>query len=188
MFIAVMKKFRYTILLVFVLFVSCINEQPTGGADLHVGDSLPVFEVVMNDGSAVNNATLQGVPALIVFFNTGCPDCRQELPVIEQFYLLQEQAKKQMPSFEDASGRRVEGESVKVVCISREQTEEEVAAYWYAKGFTMLYSAQSDRSVYELFAQSRIPRVYAVNEKGIIIAMWDDTDMPTLEDLQKAFL
>ena len=151
------------------LLASCINEQQQSGANIKVGDRLPEFQVQMSDGIIVSNLTLQGTPALIVFFNTGCPDCQRELPIVQQLYL------------------QMSNNEVQVVCISRAQTETEVAAYWFENQFTMPFSAQPDRRVYELFAQTRIPRLYAVNAEGIIIAMWDDRDMPSVEDIKAAF-
>ena len=180
------KRIFPVVLLSLLSLVSCIDDKPEEGANLQVGDNIPAFSVVLTDGTIVSNLTLSGMPALIVFFNTGCADCRHELPVVEQFYQYLQKQNDTGSQLKPAENKLAE--TCNVVCISREQSEEDVAAYWYANGFTMPYSAQPDRRIYELFAQSRIPRVYAVNEKGIIIAMWDDTDMPTLEDLQKAFL
>ena len=162
----VKKLSIYSVLV--VLMCSCINEQQQG-ANLTVGDTLPAFQVQMFNGVIVSNLTLQGTPALIVFFNTGCPDCQRELPIVQQLYL------------------QMSNNEVQVVCISRAQTESEVVAYWLENNFTMPFSAQPDSRVYELFAQTRIPRLYAVNADGIIIAMWDDRDMPSVEDIKAVF-
>ncbi len=54
------------------------------------------------------------------------------------------------------------------VCISREEGEASVKAYWEENGFTMPYSAQTDRSVYNLFASSGIPRRYEADENLVI--------------------
>ncbi|MBR1808740.1 MAG: TlpA family protein disulfide reductase [Paludibacteraceae bacterium] len=169
-----------------LLVCSCINE-PQSGANLRVGDSLPEFEVQMSDGTIVSNLTLLGTSALIVFFNTDCPDCQRELPVVEQFY-KQSFVKGNaalIPAIQPADNRV--DMRYQVVAISRMQSGADVAAYWREQGFMMPFSAQSDRKVYELFAQTRIPRLYAVNSQGIITAMWDDRDMPSVDVLTKAF-
>lgn len=69
------------------------------------------------------------------------------------------------------------------MCISRSQKKEEIEHYWQAHEFTMPYSPQPDRKVYELFATERIPRIYLINSQGIITTLWDDTNAPTLNDL-----
>lgn len=151
----------FILCLLSMLLIACIDEREQG-ANLGIGDVLPVFSVEMNDGSVVSNQTLLGVPAVIVFFNTGCTDCQRELPVIEQLY---------------------QTGVIRVVCISRAQKKEEIEHYWQAHEFTMPYSPQPDRKVYELFATERIPRIYLINSQGIITTLWDDTNAPTLNDL-----
>ena len=48
----------------------------------------------------------------------------------------------------------------------------------------MPYSAQSDRNVYSLFAQSRIPRVYICSKGGKIEAVFtDEPDTPSYDDM-----
>ncbi len=166
-----MRKILFLTVTVAVL-ASCINDKPQG-ANIGVGDVLPHFSVTMNDGSVVSDTSLRGTEALIVFFNTGCGDCRRELPVIQKYYDT---------CSDTASTRLRQAEptvsSTQVVCISRAETEESVAAYWHEHGFTMPYSAQPDRRVYELFASTGIPRIYKVNKEGIITAAWDDKTMP----------
>ena len=53
---------------------------------VEVGDMLPEFTVVMNDGRTVESGSLQGQPSFILFFNTACGDCRRELPLVQQMY------------------------------------------------------------------------------------------------------
>lgn len=69
--------------------VSCISDgddSDTGSIELVAGDKLPAFSVTMNGGRVVTHESLRGKVSFIVFFNTGCKDCRRELPVIQQIY------------------------------------------------------------------------------------------------------
>ena len=52
-----MKRLSY-IFLALTLLTGCIKEKQTG-ADLKVGDSLPDFEVVMNDGTTITDDMLK---------------------------------------------------------------------------------------------------------------------------------
>ena len=149
---------------------SCIGETPTG-ANLQVGDKIPHFEVTMNDGTLVTDSSLAGNPALIVFFHTGCPDCQKELPIVQQFY----------------DYLQTEKSNINLLCISRAEKEASVASYFSEHSLSLPYSAQDDREVYALFATTRIPRIYVVNPEGVITAMWDDQQMPSVEQLQQAF-
>ncbi len=68
--------------------VSCIrsDDGKIGGNVLEPGDKLPVFAVRMSDGTMVSDRTLDGHVSCIVFFNTGCPDCRKALPSVQKLY------------------------------------------------------------------------------------------------------
>ena len=130
-----------------------------------VGDRVPLFSVEMvKDGerSTFSTAQLTG-ETVIVFFNTTCPDCQRDLPKLNQYYL-----------------RHKSDEGFQMVAISREEGEDTVAAYWKDSGLQIPYSAQTDRRIYELFASSKVPRVYFVSAQGIVtrvfIERFDEID------------
>lgn len=148
----------------FICTVACINEEQPLQADLTVGDSVPDFTVVMNNGSVVTGDWLRKGVSVIMFFNTGCPDCQKTLPSLQSIYEEYDP-------------------EVKFALISREQGDDEIAPYWKSQGYTMPYSAQSDRTIYNMFASSRVPRVYICKD-GIIKFMYDDDPVPSHADLK----
>lgn len=132
---------------------------------VNVGDRVPLFSVEMvKDGerSTFSTAQLTG-ETVIVFFNTTCPDCQRDLPKLNQYYL-----------------KHKVDEGFQMVAISREEGEEDVAAYWKDNGLQIPYSAQNDRRIYELFASSIIPRIYFVSAQGVVtrifIERFDEVD------------
>lgn len=131
---------------------SLVNDEATKGSGdvLVAGDMLPLFSAVTNDGQKVTTANLSGRPCVIVFFNTGCGDCRRELPAVQKVY----------DEFKDR---------VNFVCIGREEPYESVLSFWKFMGLTMPVSPQPDRTIYNLFAQRGIPRTYMCNEEGRIV-------------------
>ena len=152
---------------VLAVLTGCIKEKQTG-ADLKVGDRLPDFEVVMDDGTVVTDEILSETVSVVMFFHTSCPDCRQVLPQMQKVY------------DEYAST------DVRIVLISREDPKESVESFWLENGLKMPYSAQNDRKVYEKFAATRIPRVY-VNEKGGIIRyVFTDDPNPSYDEISTA--
>ena len=152
---------------VLAVLSGCIKEKQTG-ADLKVGDRLPDFEVTMNDGSKVTDEVLKESVSVVMFFHTSCPDCQQVLPQMQKIY-------------EDYASNEV-----RIVLISREDTEERIESFWQEKGLKIPYSAQNDRKVYEKFAATRIPRVY-VNEKGGIIRyVFTDDPNPSYDEISIA--
>lgn len=159
------KVLKYSALLIATIFLSasCIKEKQTG-ADLVIGDRIPDFTVTMNDGSTVSGAQLSEGVSCIVFFTTLCPDCRQTLPHVQRIY------DEYLP------------QGVKFALISREESRESIERYWAENSYTMPYSAQSDRRIYELFAKTRVPRVY-ICRGGIIRTIFTDSPNPSYTDL-----
>lgn len=160
-----MKAIRQIFLLLSVVLccISCIKDKPEGEFELKIGDPIPVFSVVMNDGTTVNSSQLQKGIAIIMFFHTSCPDCRNTLPAVQQIY-------DQM------------GSEFPIILISREQNGDEIAKYWKEMGYTLPYSPQSTREIYNMFATSRVPRVYICNN-GVIGHIFTDAPTPTYSDL-----
>lgn len=149
---------------VLTVLSGCIKEKQTG-ADLKVGDRLPDFEVVMDDGTVVTDEILSETVSVVMFFHTSCPDCRQVLPQMQKVY----------DEYDSAD--------VRIVLISREDPKESVESFWLENGLKMPYSAQNDRKIYEKFAATRIPRVY-VNEKGGIIRyVFTDDPNPSYDEI-----
>ena len=153
-------------LFVLAVFSSCISDdsdKESQGANLVVGDSLPTFQVTMNDGSTIRTSDLLGGVSVVVFFNVGCGDCRVELPEVQRLWDQQL--------------------GVPIVLIARENTEEAIQSFWQQAQLTMPYSPQSDRKVYSLFASSRIPRIYICDDQGVIRFSHADDAMPTAEQM-----
>ena len=162
-----MRRLVTILLSATLLFASCIKDRESC-ADLRVGDILPEFIVTMNDGSTVGTEQLKGGIGCIIFFTTACPDCQETLPQVQKVY--DEYASK----------------GVTFAVISREEGSGKVADYWTSEGLTMPYSAQESREIYELFAATRIPRVYVCKE-GVIRTIFTDTPSnPTYEDIKAA--
>ena len=158
-------RYRLAYLLVTSLvFFSCIKERPTG-ADLGVGDVVPDFEVTMNDGSVVTGQELRNSASCIVFFHTSCPDCQKALPEVQKLH------------------DKYASQGVRFALISREEEDGTVSSYWTENSFDMPYSAQSTREVYNLFAQTRVPRIYICEKGGIIKAIYTDDPVPGFEEL-----
>lgn len=157
------------IIFINMLLMSCVTDPDYKGEnDLQPGDMLPQFEVVMNSGEIVTTESLRGYDSMIVFFNTECPDCREELPVINIF-------------------RQLHGDEVKIVCISRQEGERSIEDFWERNGITLPYSAQGNRDVYNLFAGSGIPRIYISGPDLVIRKVFTDSSMPTLEEIESCF-
>ena len=136
--------------------------------ELVVGDRLPDFEVVMNDGSVVDDDILSEGVSVVMFFHTSCPNCQQALPRMQQIY------------------DEYISKGVYFAFISREEGVVDIESYFKEKGLKLPYSAQNDRKVYEQFAQTRIPRIYICEKGGIIRYIFTDDPVPTYDLLKSS--
>ncbi len=144
----------------------CVTEDDGPVRSLVPGDRMPEFSVALSGGRVWDSREMSGKVCVIVFFSTGCADCRRELPELQKAY--------------DAC---MERRGVEFVCIAREQQEAEIGRYWSEHGLTMPYAQQSDRAVYSLFASAGIPRVYVVNRESVIAAVFSDADTFSAMDI-----
>lgn len=149
------------ILVTALICQACVTDDEPTGFSLVVGDSLPSFSVKLYSGETVSNKTLRGSVAVIIFFNTACPDCRQEFPVIQKVY--------------DTISENPE---VNLFGISRNETSASILQYWEANSLTFPWSPQPNREVYNLFADKGIPLIFIADKKGVITAIFGDKDMP----------
>ncbi|MBO5801422.1 MAG: redoxin domain-containing protein [Alistipes sp.] len=146
---------------------SCINEDiPQPIERVKVGQPLPDFSVVMNNGEIVTGAMLREGVSVIVFFHTSCPDCQQLLPQIE-------------PLYDEYSAL-----GVAFTLISRGEDKGSISAFWQSQNLTMPYSPQKNKEVYELFATSLIPRVYISDNQGIVQSIFTDNPIPSYDEIK----
>lgn len=151
--------------LISLLLSSCVSEpDPADDWSLPIGSEMPRFEVALTDGSVVLSESLKGKPTMLVFFNTSCSDCREELPVVQRIY-------------DDMK------EDINLLCISREQDKVSVREYWKENSLTLPVSAQPNRYIYNLFAKSVIPRIFIFDASGILTAAFSDSPLPNYTDL-----
>ena len=154
------------IALAMVLPCSCIEEEMKEDVVM-IGDRLPDFSVQMSDGTVLTGAVLRSTSSVVMFFHTSCPDCRQALPHVQRLY-------------DEYSNR------VQFALISREENAASVEAYWGRNGLTMPYSAQENCQVYELFAYTRVPRIYVNDTMGVVRYIFTDSPTPTNDVLSEA--
>ena len=157
-FVAMKLRGLINVWLPVMLLSGCIKDDLPEEYSLQPGDRVPAFSVTMSNDGTFRSSELAGKHGMIVFFNTECPDCRRELPKIQQAY-----------------DRVKDNPDYRVICIAREEGEAEIAAYWRENGLTLPYSPQPDRTVYNMFATVSIPRVYITNPDLVIDAVYDDT-------------
>lgn len=157
------SKIQRTLLLLFSItagilsFFSCVTEEGSNsGIQNHIqpGDTIPHFTAWNPDGDSWNSAALTGKRGVIVLFTIGCPDCTRELPKIEAVW----QEFNSEPDFILAT-------------FSRNDSGKEAKEYWEKQSFNMPWYADPEKKIFNLFANSYVPRIYLTNTKGRVTWM-----------------
>ena len=148
--------------------ISCMHDdiEPADSTMLiKVGDQVPSFILTSSEGNELASSSLRGHVYILNFFDTGCRDCRNELPVMQQVY-------------DDFEGK------VPILNVPRTQTKEEISVYWEAAGFTMPFYIPQDTKLYYKFATKTIPRTYIVNTEGKVVATYSDSPIADLASVE----
>ena len=145
-----MKKYLLTVLLVIFAFVARAQND---GDIIKVGDQMPAFTIVSDDGKQISSASLKGKVVLINFFATWCPPCQKELAEVQQ---------KLWPKFKD-------NKNFQMLVIGREHTDAELAKYNEKKGFTFPLYPDKNRAIFGAFAKNLIPRTYLIGKDGKVM-------------------
>ena len=138
-----------------LLAISCSsdNEEPQEYISyIAVGDQTPQFQVTHVDGTLLRSSELSGKRVMIVFFIVSCPHCRSLMPVIEEVWLTVK-----------------ESGNVAIIPVGRGERAASVVTYWESEGFTMPAYADTDRLMYDKFAEAGVPRIYMMDENGTVI-------------------
>ena len=77
-----MKKY---VLASLCLLLTLVGKAQENHSDIvKVGNALPAFTLVSDDGSTLSSASLKGKVALVTFFATWCPPCQKELAAVQE--------------------------------------------------------------------------------------------------------
>ena len=147
---------------------SCVTEKDEPEWSLQPGDRCPQFTVTLSDGTTITTSDLAGHTTLLIFFDTTCPDCQALLPQVQQLYAD--------PPATD--------HPLLFLAISRAQAAPDVLDYWHAHSLTIPVAPQPDRTVYNLFATTIIPRIYIIAPDLTITHTLTDNPIPTAATLR----
>ncbi|MDR0794723.1 MAG: TlpA family protein disulfide reductase [Tannerella sp.] len=151
-----MKK-NILLLNLFILFSFAVasREQEVDSDKVKVGDIMPAFTIVSDNGSTISSSIHKGKVLVVTMFATWCPPCQLKLAEME---------KSLWPRFKEAK-------DFSLLVIGREHTDAELVDYNKTKGFTFPLYPDKDRKIFDLFAVQLIPRTYLINKEGKIIYM-----------------
>lgn len=119
---------------------------------IRTGDRMPLFKI-NSSNPAPSMEELKGKVVLINLFATWCGPCQTELAEIQETL---------WPRFKD-------DKKFKMLTIGREHDDQELEKYQERKKFSFPLYPDKDRSIYNKFAKSYIPRTYLIGKNGKVI-------------------
>lgn len=146
--IKVMKKYLLASLLALLAFVG--KAQEDNSDIVKVGDTMPSFTIISDNGSKLQSASLKGKVILVNFFATWCPPCQKELAAVQQTL---------WPKYKN-------NKDFVLLVIGREHSDADLQKYNEKKGFDFPLYPDKDRAIFGAFAKNLIPRGYLVGKMG----------------------
>ena len=146
-----MKNLFLTAILA-LTFIGAKAQSPNDDL-VKVGDKMPAFSIVSDNGEVISSDKFQGKVILINFFATWCPPCQKELASVQQTL---------WPKYKDNN-------KFEMLVIGREHSDKELATYNEKKGFTFPLYPDKNRAIFGAFAKNLIPRTYLIGKDGKVL-------------------
>ena len=146
-----MRKFLVLGLLLLTVLAGYAQEDQADR--VKVGDTMPAFPTVRDDGSKIASSDFKGKVILVNFFATWCPPCQKELA---------EAQKSLWPKYKDR-------QDFVFLVIGREHSDADLVKYNKKKKFDFPLYPDKDRAVFAAFADNLIPRSYLIDKDGRVI-------------------
>jgi hypothetical protein len=134
---------------------------------LSPGDSFPGVEIESVEGDVIITWGFDRI-ILLNFFIVPCKHCERMLEYIQEHI---------WPEFQESGGY--------FISIGREHSKNEVMEFRDQGNYLLPFAADPDRSIYDQFAQKKVPRNYLFNTKGELIYQTRGFDLDQLSTLDK---
>ena len=134
---------------------------------LSPGDSFPGVEIESVEGDDIISWGSERI-ILLNFFIVPCKHCKKMLEYIQEYI---------WPEFQNSDGY--------FISIGREHNKNEVKEFRDKGNYLVPFAADPDRTIYNQFAQKKVPRNYLFDSKGQLVYQTRGFDLDQLSTLGK---
>jgi thiol-disulfide isomerase/thioredoxin len=135
-----------------LLALCCQLLSVSPGWSVELGATIPEFALKSLAGDTITRESLAGKPALLVFWNTWCPNCKKELPLINRM------AGKYAPK----------GVTVLAINTGLNDSEGKARAFWKKSGYLFPTGFDRNFDIGEAFGVRGVPTVLLVDARGVV--------------------
>ncbi len=166
-----MKKYLIAFLLIYPICSFSMSNKDNGDkkTKLKKGAVAPNFNFDINGQQVSFASYTKGKVVLLTFWATWCPYCLAELPHVQnEIWDLYKNNK-----------------DFVLLAFARNQTQSIVDSFKMAKGYTLPLLPDTNKTIYNLYAQQYIPRNYIIDRTGHIVFVGLDYNAKEFARLKK---
>ena len=149
-----MKKFKFSVLFIFLISISWAQNETNRGYKVKVGDQLPEISLNMLNGENWTNKDFENKVVVIQFTGSWCGVCKREMPHLEK-----------------RVWQKFKNEDFILIGIDIKDTKEKAEAFVKLTGVTYPIAHDPEASVFSQFTLNGagVTRNIVVNKKGEIV-------------------
>jgi len=149
-----MKRFKFLVLFIFLISISCAQNETNRGYKVKVGDQLPEISLNMLNGEKWTNKDFENKVVVIQFTGSWCGVCKREMPHLEK-----------------RVWQKFKNEDFILIGIDIKDTKEKAEAFVKLTGVTYPIAHDPEASIFSQFTLSGagVTRNIVVNKKGEIV-------------------
>lgn len=149
-----MKRFKFLVLIIFLISISCAQNETNRGYKVKVGDQLPEISLNMLNGEKWTNKDFENKVVVIQFTGSWCGVCKREMPHLEK-----------------RVWQKFKNEDFILIGIDIKDTKEKAEAFVNLTGVTYPIAHDPEASIFSQFTLdgAGVTRNIVVNKKGEIV-------------------
>ena len=149
-----MKRFKFLVLFIFLIVISCAQNETNRGYKVKVGDQLPEISLNMLNGEKWTNKDFENKVVVIQFTGSWCGVCKREMPHLEK-----------------RVWQKFKNEDFILIGIDIKDTKEKAEAFVKLTGVTYPIAHDPEASIFSQFTLTGagVTRNIVVNKKGEIV-------------------